>query len=484
MNPIQNIYNRALRSLAEPVGALSKGIRARFTVVTENDTTFNLGVVPMNQAIRDRWPADRMEVLQQSIDAWRINPLARRIVGLISQYVVGGGIEFSSKHTAASKFLHLFWNHRLNHLPIRVYEWCDELTRTGNLFILLSTDEAGMSYVRAVPAQMIERIESRPNDIEQPLRFFPQATLEDTQPRPYQAYDAATDDGSSNVMLHYAINRPVGAQWGESDLAPLLRWLSRYANWLEDRARLNHFRSAFMYVVKGRFTSDAARQDRQRQLNALPPTPGSILVCDESEEWSTVAAQLESSDANSDGLALKKMICSGAGIPMHFLAEPEGSNRTTAEAAGGPTFRHFEQRQEYFLWMLSDILSVVLARRSMFDPRIPRKVEVTLSGNDISTRDNAAMSLAANNILSAFSQARDRQLIDDAELLRLLYRFAGETMDIEDMLLRGKAAPPTDFGTKPKTQDQTGSATGKIITDTGAKYINKDTGETKGIAAA
>jgi hypothetical protein len=28
------------------------------------------------------------------------------------------------------------------------------------------------------------------------------------------------------------------------------------------------------------------------------------------------------------------MIAAGAGIPMHFLAEPEGATRTTAEAAG------------------------------------------------------------------------------------------------------------------------------------------------------
>ena len=35
---------------------------------------------------------------------------------------------------------------------MRVYEWCDELTRSGNLFLLLTTDAAGMSYVRAVPA--------------------------------------------------------------------------------------------------------------------------------------------------------------------------------------------------------------------------------------------------------------------------------------------------------------------------------------------
>ena len=36
---------------------------------------------------------------QQALEAWRVNPLARRIVGLTSQYVVGGGISFNCAHT-------------------------------------------------------------------------------------------------------------------------------------------------------------------------------------------------------------------------------------------------------------------------------------------------------------------------------------------------------------------------------------------------
>ena len=58
-------------------------------------------------------------------------------------------------------------------MAVRVYEWCDELTRTGNLFILLATDAAGMSYVRAIPAAEVEKIEARPNDIEQATGLSP-----------------------------------------------------------------------------------------------------------------------------------------------------------------------------------------------------------------------------------------------------------------------------------------------------------------------
>jgi len=330
-------------------------------------------------------------------------------------------------------------------MGVRVYEWCDELTRSGNLFLLLSTDAAGMSYVRAVPSAQVKQIISRPNDLDQETAYEMQPDWSGNNPLTWPAYNPQTDapgaEGSfKTVMLHYAINRPVGAQWGESDLAPALRWLSRYAAWLEDRARLNRFRTAFLYIVHAKFSSEAERRARQSALNATPPTPGSILVTDENETWEALHPRLESEDAGQDGLALKKMLAAGAGIPMHFLAEPEGSTRTTAEAAGGPTYRHFEQRQRFFLWMLGDLLRAVLNRRAAVDGRVSRHAEIEISGADISARDNVSLSMAASNISQVLQDLRDRGLIDDAEMLRLVYRFCGENQDVEEMLQRGKAA--------------------------------------------
>lgn len=422
--------------------------RIRSLLAWNTAETSNTIVVgqPVSASERDRYPYDRAQILQQSLEAWRTNPLARRIIGLTTQYVVGGGIALSCKHKKTNVFLQSFWSHPLNRMPVRCAELCDELSRTGNLFILLTTDAAGMSYLRTIPASMVEEINSRENDIEQPLSFTlapftrPDGTF--TQSRLFPAYNPNDDNHAHAVILHYAINRPAGAQWGEPDLAPLLRWLSRYANWLEDRARLNRFRNSFLFVVKGKFLNEAQRIQRQNQLNASPPSPGSILVTSDAEEWDTLSPHLEAPDAATDGLALKKMIAAGAGLPLHFLAEPESATRTTAEAAGGPTYRHFEQRQEFFVWLLKDLLRAVLGRRAFFDRFIRPDEELTLSGADISARDNAALAAASSEILATLTTLRDRRLIDDAELLRLVYRFAGETVNIEEMLERGLAAPP------------------------------------------
>ena len=56
-------------------------------------------------------------------------------------------------------------------MDTRVFEWSDELCRSGELFILISTGPAGMSYLPAIPALDIVAIETAEHDLEQELSF-------------------------------------------------------------------------------------------------------------------------------------------------------------------------------------------------------------------------------------------------------------------------------------------------------------------------
>jgi len=137
---------------------------------------------------------------------------------------------------------------------------------------------------------------------------------------------------------------------------------------------------------------------------------------------------------------LKKIIAAGAGLPLHFLAEPESATRTTAESAGGPTYRHFEQRQEFFCWMIGDLARLAVRRRAMAGDAVQVDTQIQVSGADLSARDNAALAVAASTVIHALGELRDRALIDDAEFLRMAYRFAGEVADVEALLARGQRA--------------------------------------------
>ena len=398
----------------------------------ETENTLLVGAWQAGESQRDRLAYDREQVLADCMDAWRFNPLARRITELTTTYVTGGGFVVSCPHAATQAFLERFWNHRLNHLSLRAGELSDELVLSGNLFLLLSTDASGMSYLRVIPSADIARIESSQTDIEQELFYVGKPGL-DGDGRIYPAYQPGKDrpgEGGafSPVMLHYAVNRPVGSQWGESDLAPVLKWLSRYSAWLEDRVRLNRFRNAFVYVVRARFANESARLNRQAQLALHPPAPGSVLVTDENEEWSVIAPKLEALDASSDGLAIKKMIAAGVGLPLHFLAEPESSTKTTAEASGNPTYRRFAERQRAMCWFLQDLLRVAVERRAYFDPSVDPAAQISVSGGDISARDNAELADAGQKAAAIASGLHEKGLISSEEMLRLVYRFMGEQL--------------------------------------------------------
>ena len=411
----------------------------------------------MSGMYRDRYDYDRQTIFAECLRAWRVNPIARRIVKLLSMFIVGAGIEIKSDNKHTDKYLQDWWKHPLNQLDRKVVSFCDEATRSGNLFFLCTADQAnGMLYVRAVPADQVDQIMTAENDVDQELAFKPR----NPDVAAWPAYDRTNQQPA--FMLHYAYNQPVGVPWGEPDLAPMLPWLGRYASWLEDRARLNRFRQVFMYVVTGKFGDRAARTAREIEINANPPQPGSLLVADESEAWSVLAPQLAAHDANEDGLSLKKMIATGAGVPIHYLAEPESATNTTAQSSDLPTFRGLEQTQKYFCAILAQLAEIAAGYLRQYDRLVRPGSHIEAIGPDMTEKDNSTLALAVSRVYPAVSEIFDRGGIDENELLRLVYRMAGEvqpqTARHSDMLKRPlKAAAPQSPN---KAKDNSSQAAG------------------------
>jgi hypothetical protein len=197
----------------------------------------------------------------------------------------------------------------------------------------------------------------------------------------------------------------------------------------------------FVWVVKGDYSSPEDRLARQEELIANPPQPNSILVGDSSETWDTLSPKLDSFEAGADGLALKKHIAAGAGLPLHFLAEPESSTRTTAEAAGTPTFKNFADYQASFYNILRDVIQTACEVRRRVDASILPRPEIDIHGGDISERDNGSLALAFQRAVEAAGELYDRKMIDTAEMLRTAYQFGGMTFDEAGLPTEGLRRP-------------------------------------------
>ena len=173
--------------------------------------------------------------------------------------------------------------------------------------------------------------------------------------------------------------------------------------------------------------SESQRTLRQKALNAQPPSPGSILVTTEQEDWSVLSPRLESHEAGEDGIALKKMIAVGAGVPLHFLAEPESENKASAEASGGSAYRGYEQRQQFFLDQLRELLAHVVSRAALANRRVDPDAEIRMIDADINASDNLRASQAGWNVVRTMQALRAETRVDEDEFRRIVYRFLGES---------------------------------------------------------
>lgn len=383
------------------------------------------------------WQAD----VQDALEAWRKSFLVRQIVRLTTNYVVGDGIGISSELTSVEKFIRQWWDHPMNRMDLRLPAMCDELTRSGELFPVLFPDKfSGATYIRFIPARQIDKIDTGKDDLEKELRYHRQGTLSNVEGKWWDSHESAKP--GKPVVLHYAINRPIGAVRGEGDLVPILPWVKRYTAWLKDRVRLNRARvEGGLWDVT--VDDDTRVEVLQKQYKGNPPEHGSVIVHGKGEEWKALDLKIDAANVRDDGKVLRLAVASGAGIPLHFLAEGESATKATAAEMGGPTFKHYRQRQKYFCWVLTDIIRHAYRLSGKRSDYVGLRLTVTVP--DIEVRDNKMFAESAKIMVETLALMKERGWVTDEIAVDMAFKFAGEIMSKEDILLilkQEKVWPP------------------------------------------
>ncbi|MHB1133730.1 MAG: hypothetical protein ACYC4L_15260 [Chloroflexota bacterium] len=358
------------------------------------------------------------EQMLEATEAYRANPLAFRIVELTADHVLGRGVKLTSPDRDVQAWLDEWWRHPQNHMATRSYDLCRELAICGELFVTFHPSILdGMVFIRQLPPVNVDEITTDPDDLETELQFHDSGPGENPQGRWWSTRDCQ----------HYAINRLAGCVRGQSDLGPALPWLRRYKEWLTDRVRINRFKGAFLWWVKlpG---ADRATVEQKRLELTRPPESGSVIVTNEAEEWTAVQPNIDAQSVEADGRAIRMMLAAGSGIPLHFLAEPEQTNRATAAEMQGPTLRHFENRQVVFGQILADIARHAAEVSGRF---AGRELKIKALFEDLSTADNAKIATAATAMVNALTVARDRNWVTDAQAKAVLQTYIGVKQESE-----------------------------------------------------
>ena len=393
-----------------------------------------------------------------SIDAWRSNPVAFRIVELSIDYVLGKSFTFQARPRALDAFLHKWWHHPLNAMDVRLRTMLRELSLTGDLFVTYHTNKLdGMTYIRTIPSTDIMDIVTAPNDQDQEVSYTT------------RQYDPARSDSgtlAANDVSHFTINQLQGSLHGQGDLWPSLPWLRRYKDWLTDRVIVNKYKSAFLWDVT-LTGANAATITRKKNELATPPTPGSVLVHNEAEIWQAVQPNINADSSQADGRALRMMIATGTGTPLHWLGEGAEYNRAVGSLMEEPAKRKLEHRQLITKHILTQIVAEVVSRARATGalPGPSHAYSLDLNFPELTTNDLLAQAQALEAATNALVAAQPANLLADPRARAWLEHFAQLLPTIGDTTTT--VAPDSD----------TTSPTTRAVANAGTQDADKLTSE-------
>jgi hypothetical protein len=301
---------------------------------------------PTEDPLREWNTSTREYVLTNTHAAYARNPIANRACKYVASFVVGEGFNLACKAKEVKEVLEAFIDSEDN--QIRTYERQApiDLMVDGEILLRYFRGEGDTDgQIAAVPQRPWEC-----QYIETERGFFRRRTNYRFQ-RFLTKGDSWTDGGQTEIedvpadqILHVAINRHGYELRGRPELYAVLPWLRGYKEWLENRARQNHWRTSFMWFVQVKTTaanaiaSVAARWRR-------PPTPGSVAVESDAVNVMPLNNPVAAGDASEDGRQIKLMSAVGFGLPEYMLSDGSNANLASSTSQQLPALVTFADMQ-------------------------------------------------------------------------------------------------------------------------------------------
>lgn len=329
---------------------------------------------------------DYLESHRRCWEAAVRNPLGKRVVALIPQFVLGRGVIGSHPDQQYTDAWNTFWE--LNRMRLRIKQILRELLIYGEVFLRYFTTREGLK-IRSVDPMTIWDIITDPDDLEDVKYYHQQYSVSNLYTSPVTAPRVPSTMVIRQIPAeeidHFKINSTSSEKRGRSELFAVLGWLLRFKEFANDRILLNKMRAMFALdvMVDG---DDSDLQNAEEKF-ATPPGPASVLVHNKAIEVDFKNANTSSGDAQTDMEMILKIIALGVGVSEQFLGVSNQTNRAAALIQAEPDVKSFEEKREIVEQMLMQMFDRVRTVRRLPVPDV--KMEFTfpsLAAEDRSTK--------------------------------------------------------------------------------------------------
>lgn len=325
-----------------------------------------------NQFFKQQYFHDMLQTFAYAYEAWNHNPVAKRIVNILKQYVIGRGVKLSTRNDEIQNAWDDFDEEfgLLRHLRL----WMVERIIYGELML----DKTNW---HTIDPSSIWEIVHVPEDVEQQLYYF-QAFLSDYQM--FVGYKVPGAPGSEKVpTVKFQINQIPAEQVlhlrgecvsnekrGRSVLFPILGWLKRYKDLMTAEVIQKQLQACFIW--DDTITGDDADVLAHASQYAGMPVPGSVFAHNDRVKRTAVEVSKggNSSGGGMIGEAILAFIATAIGLPKEFLnvVGQGGGSRATALVGSEPFTKVVDELQTEFNLLLHEIAKTELPRRGvMYD---------------------------------------------------------------------------------------------------------------------
>ena len=351
---------------------------------------------------------DYLDMHRKSWEAATRNPLGKRIVDLITQFVMGRGLTCTIDSEEHQHEWDQHWQR--NRMRWRTRQVLKELLIYGEIFLRYFNTRDGL-LVRSLDPSTIWDIVTDPDDLEAVIYYHQQYTLLHTSPVPGVRATPAqliVRQIPGADIDHFKINCTSSEKRGRSQLYTILGWLLRFKEFMNDRVLQNKMRAMFSLdvVVK---SGDAADILLVEQMFAEPPPPGSVNIHNDAVEMEYKNANLDANDASRDAEMILKVIALGSGVSEQFLGVSSQSTRAGALIQTEPDVKNFETYQEVIEDILGSSYERLRAVKRLKSTK--SRFEVTFPALAQEDRSAKLKDIAFAESMDYFSKARAASMV-------------------------------------------------------------------------
>lgn len=401
---------------------------------------------PINQrSDKDLTPIDHEAMLGRAFYLWALNPMARSIVELKKDYIVGDEITLTAGDDTVLEVLTEHWTDPVNRWDEKVHDKVRELILYGEqCWPAFVAEQSRIVRLGSLDPKNILEVVVDPMNAETPIGvkwkvgqkdYAAKVIVPDVALSPEaQRLRAGYRDG---LVFYFAINKLSNATRGLSDLLPVMDVIDILDRLIFNRAEKVEVMSHFFYDVT---IAGANAQEIQNYMDSEAgelPRPGAVQAHNERTKWEPMTPRMNAFDFRADFKEIRNYVLGGVGAPPHWFADGGDVNRATALEMGDPSNKRLRSLQAKFEAVLRYVLDFQL-EQAIEGGRIPRTADLTyqvvfpeLSVRDVEkhakTLQAATQALVQLTMDGTISQDQARDIV------KMIVQPLGVDLDFTDM---------------------------------------------------